>query len=293
MRLVTLAGSGPGSAGVVAGNRIFPLTGINESLGTAWPTTVLELLQTGEAAALSGWLRERGQEVLTAIPSVPLEQAHLGPLYHGAVNVWGVGANFRKKAADMAVVPPEQEPICFLKPASTMIGPGEAIVLPDGAGRITAEAEIGLVIGKTCKHVSPEEAPHVLAGIVPTLDMTAQDIHARNPRFLGRSKSYDTFFSFGPELVSMDEIGDLDALDIQTVLNGSVRYRSSVSDMIYSPWLILSYFSRMMTLYPGDIIMTGTPGSVDIQDRDTAECRIGSLLPLRNPVVQERISTVF
>ncbi|WP_181152709.1 fumarylacetoacetate hydrolase family protein [Paenibacillus sp. AR247] len=123
--------------------------------------------------------------------------------------------------------------------------------------------------------------------------MTAQDIHARNPRFLGRSKSYDTFFSFGPELVGMDEIGDLDALDIQTVLNGSVRYRSCVSDMIYSPWLILSYFSRMMTLYPGDIIMTGTPGSVDIQDGDTAECRIGSLLPLRNPVVQERISTVL
>ncbi|MBB3127983.1 2-keto-4-pentenoate hydratase/2-oxohepta-3-ene-1,7-dioic acid hydratase in catechol pathway [Paenibacillus rhizosphaerae] len=293
MRLVTLAESGQGSAGIVTGDRVIPLTGVNESLGTTWPTTVLGLLRTGEAAALSGWLRERGGEVLSGIPSIPLEQAQLGPLYHGAVNVWGVGANFREKAANMAVVPPEMEPICFLKPASTMIGPGQAILLPDGAGRITAEAEIGLVIGRTCKHVSPEEAPHVIAGIVLTLDMTAQDVHARNPRFLGRSKSYDTFFSFGPELVGMDEIGDLDALDVQTVLNGSVRYRSCVSDMIYSPWLILSYFSRMMTLYPGDIIMTGTPGSVDIQEGDTAECRVGTLIPLRNPVVQERIRTIL
>jgi len=284
MRLAALAIGGREEAAVVTADGFVPIRLLNGAAGTGWSLDVAGLLARGELEALGGWLAEEGGPLLKRLEAIPFGQAAYAPLYRRPRKIAGIGANYRAKAADMNVAAPDAEPICFLKPDTSLIGPGEAIELPSEEGRFTAEGELGVVIGRTCKCVSEAEAPGVVAGFAATLDMTAQHIHARNPRFLGRSKGFDTFFSFGPELVTPDEIGDLGALRVETALNGCVAHGASVADMIHSLWFVVSYFSHMMTLLPGDIIMTGTPGSVDIREGDAAECRIGGFAPLVNPV---------
>ncbi|MBM7566014.1 2-keto-4-pentenoate hydratase/2-oxohepta-3-ene-1,7-dioic acid hydratase in catechol pathway [Paenibacillus sacheonensis] len=260
---------------------------LNAVTGSAWSETIAGLLGNEEVDGLNAWYRAGGAEELARFEAIPAGEAVCAPLLRNPPKIWGIGANYTEKAAEMAVTPPEGEPICFMKPTTALIGPGEAIVLPKGEHRITAEAEIGIVIGKSCKHVSEAEAMGVIAGFTPTLDMTAQDIHARNPRFLGRSKCFDTFFSFGPHLVTPDECPDPAQWTVETVLNGESAYRTDVTRMIYSIPYIVSYFSEMMTLQPGDVIMTGTPGSVPLRPGDAAECRLGGFEPLINPVAAE------
>jgi 2-keto-4-pentenoate hydratase/2-oxohepta-3-ene-1,7-dioic acid hydratase in catechol pathway len=143
-----------------------------------------------------------------------------------------------------------------------------------------------LIIGREAKDVPEEDVPSVVAGFTTVLDMTAEDILRRNPRYLTRAKSFDTFFSLGPELVTPDEIADVEALEVSTVLNGEVRRSNTVSNMTFSPWWLVSFHSRVMTLLPGDVISTGTPGAVVIQEGDVAECRITGFEPLSNSVVR-------
>jgi len=173
-----------------------------------------------------------------------------------------------------------------MRPDTTIIGPGDEVVLPAQSERVTAEGELALVIGREAKHVSEEDAPRFVAGFTTVLDMTAEDILRKNPRYLTRAKSFDTFFSFGPELVTPDEIEDVEALEVATVLNSEVRRSNTVSNMTFSPWWLVSFHSRIMTLLPGDVISTGTPGAVVIQDGDVAECRITGFEPLSNPIVR-------
>lgn len=144
-----------------------------------------------------------------------------------------------------------------------MIGPGEDIPLPVQSERTTSEAELGLVIGRPCRNVSEEEALDHLLGVVPVLDQTAEDILARNPRFLTRAKNFPGFFSFGPEIVPLDEVvahaGGLGAVEVSTVV-GDQRRTSTVSRMRFSPAYLISFHSHVMPLEPGDIISPGTPG---------------------------------
>lgn len=208
------------------------------------------------------------------------------PLYRRPRKIWGIGLNYVEHAGDLSETAPSEEPASFMRPDTTIIGPDDEIVLPAQSERVTAEGELALVMGREAKDVPEEDAPHFVAGFTTVLDMTAEDILRKNPRYLTRSKSFDTFFSFGPELVSPDEIEDVDALEVATVLNGRVHRSNTVSNMTFSPWWLVSFHSRIMTLLPGDVISTGTPGAVIIQDGDVAECRITGFEPLSNPVVR-------
>jgi len=257
---------------------------INESFQFNWRLTVAELLESSQWEELLSWYNSEGKFKLDYVKSVSFDKGDIVKLYDKPNVVWGVGANYWKKAEQMKVTPPDGEPICFMKPPTSLIGHGENIVIPHISEDVTAEAEIGIVIGQQCKDVSIEEAWDVVAGFTPTLDMTAQDIHARNPRFLGRSKVCDTFCSFGPLLISKDEVEDWSKLSIETILNGEVIHQAVVADMIYSIPYIVHYFSTMMTLMPGDMIMTGTPGSVKIKSRDVVESRIHGFMELENGV---------
>ena len=173
-----------------------------------------------------------------------------------------------------------------MRPDTTIIGPGDEIRLPEQSQRVTAEAELAVVIGRETENVSEDEAPSVVAGFTTVLDMTAEDILRKNPRYLTRAKSFDTFFSFGPELVTPDEVGEVEKLEVATVLNGEVRRTNTVSNMTFSPWFLVSFHSRVMRLLPGDVISTGTPGAMVIREGDVAECRVSDFKPLANPVVR-------
>src|ERR687889_199803 len=150
--------------------------------------------------------------------------------------------------------------------------------------RPPAEGELGVIIGRQCKDVSEADAPSVVVGFTTIVDMTAEDILEKNPRYLTRSKSFDTFFSFGPELVTVDEVDDVDALEVATIHNGQVHRRNVVSNMTFRPWWLVAFHSRVMTLLPGDVISTGTPGAVHIRSGDTAGVQITGFRELTNPV---------
>ena len=173
-----------------------------------------------------------------------------------------------------------------MKNDNTIIGPGEAIELPPQSERVTAEAEIGVIIGRTCRAVSEHDAKSYLAGYCLIIDMTAEDILLKNPRFLTRSKNFDTFFSFGPELITTDEVPDVLALTVGTYNNGKLHRENRVRNMAFQPDYLVSFHSHVATLYPGDIISTGTPGAVPIAAGDVTECRIAGLGTLSNPVIR-------
>jgi len=132
--------------------------------------------------------------------------------------------------------------------------------------------------------VAREDWLSVVAGFTTIIDMTAEDILRRNPRYLTMSKSFDTFFSFGPVLVTPDEIEDVTGLRVQTVVNGEVRAENTVDNMTFPPDFLVAFHTAVWTALPGDIISTGTPGAAAIADGDTVECRIDGFETLTNPV---------
>jgi 2-keto-4-pentenoate hydratase/2-oxohepta-3-ene-1,7-dioic acid hydratase in catechol pathway len=205
------------------------------------------------------------------------------PLYRHPRKIWGIGLNYRDHAADLNAVYPD-EPASFVKGDQTIIGPGDTIELPPESHRVTAEAELGVIIGRTCRRVSEADALDFVAGYCLILDMTAEDILQKNPRYLTRSKNFDTFFSFGPQLITRDEVPDVLALKVGTWNNGKLHRENIVGNMQFPPAYLVSFHSHVMTLYPGDIISTGTPGAVVIEDGDSAECRIDGFGTLVNPV---------
>jgi len=279
LRLVTLRQEGREEAAVVLPDgaaSVREVYGLSREEGA----DLLSLLESGRFHELKEAYGRGG--LRGGAPS----QLSYAPLYRRPRKIWGIGLNYAEHAGDLSESAPADEPASFMRPDTTIIGPGEEIRLPEQSKQVTAEAELAVIIGREAKDVSEEDAPSVVAGFTTVLDMTAEDILRRNPRYLTRSKSFDTFFSFGPELVTPEEIADVDVLEVSTVLNGEVRRSNRVASMIFSPWWLVSFHSRVMTLLPGDVISTGTPGAVVIEDGDVAECRITGFEPLSNPVVR-------
>jgi 2-keto-4-pentenoate hydratase/2-oxohepta-3-ene-1,7-dioic acid hydratase in catechol pathway len=219
----------------------------------------------------------------------PLDSVSFAPPYRSPAKIWGIGLNYHAHASDLAEKVPEQ-PGSFIKASHTIVGPGDDIVLPpaDLAERITSEAELGLIIGKYCRNVSPEDALGYLYGVTPVLDQTAEDLVMRNARYLTRSKNFPTFFSFGPVILPIQEVladfGSLDKIQVRTVRNGQVVHADVVSNMTFSPAELISYHSRIMPLYPGDVISPGTPGAAAISDGDVVRCEIPGIGTLENRV---------
>lgn len=211
-----------------------------------------------------------------------------GAPYRRPRKLWGIGLNYVDHASDLAESVPD-EPASFIKGDHTIIGPDEPIPVPAQSTRTTAEAELGLVIGRYCRDVEPQDALDYVMGVCPVLDQTAEDILQRNPRFLTRAKNFPGFFSFGPAVVPLAEAvaaaGSLADVEVATVINGEVHRSNVVARMRYDPAFLVSFHSKVMPLFPGDIISTGTPGAVQIRPGDVAECRIPGVGVLRNPVV--------
>jgi 2-keto-4-pentenoate hydratase/2-oxohepta-3-ene-1,7-dioic acid hydratase in catechol pathway len=201
--------------------------------------------------------------------------------------IWGIGLNYTDHADDLAAGYPD-EPASFVKGDHTVIGPGDVIELPGQSRRVTAEAELGLVFGAVCRDVETEQALDYVWGVCPVLDQTAEDILQRNPRFLTRSKNFPGFFSFGPGITPLPEVlarfGSLSEIEVTTAKNGRAHRRNRVANMIFSPELLVSFHSKVFTWQPGDLLSTGTPGAVVIEDGDTAECLIPGIGTLANPV---------
>jgi len=200
--------------------------------------------------------------------------------------ILAVGLNYRTHAAEAGYGVPS-EPLVFSKPPSSVIGPLEPIVYPALSQHVDYEGELAVVIGQRARNVLPEKAHDFILGYTCGNDVTARDLQQRDDQWT-RAKGFDTFCPLGPYIVT-----DLDPahLAIQTRVNGQKRQSASTSDMVFNVAELIAYISQVMTLEPGDVILTGTPSGVGpLQPGDVVEVEIEGIGILRNPVVSQGTS---
>lgn len=194
--------------------------------------------------------------------------------------VVALGLNYRDHAEETRM-PIPHEPLLFLKPSTSVIGPGEPIVIPPMSERVDYEAELAVVIKRAAKDVSREEADAFVWGYTCLNDVTARDLQGKDGQWT-RAKGFDTFCPIGPCVVTGL---DPSSLTIEGVLNGEVRQRSCTSQLVFSVPEIVSFVSRIMTLLPGDVIATGTPSGIGpLRRGDVFQVRIQGIGVLENPV---------
>jgi 2-keto-4-pentenoate hydratase/2-oxohepta-3-ene-1,7-dioic acid hydratase in catechol pathway len=267
MRLLTFLYHGLEHAGVLTGEGIAPILEINSRYDLHLPNNLLEIVRND--------IRDIP---VAGVRPLPLSDIELRLPYSDPPKIWCVGLNYKSHAEDIAAVQPD-EPGSFMKPASCMFQPGGEILLPppDISDDVDAEGELAVIIGRRCRFVPPEKAHQVVYGYTTTMDLTALDILRRNPRYLTRAKSIDTFFSFGPVIVTADEIPDPDSLEIVTEHNGSVCSRDFARNMKTRPLDLVAFHSNYFTLNPGDIISTGCPKGARIKAGDRVRARIDGI----------------
>ncbi len=174
------------------------------------------------------------------------------------------------------------EPLLFLKPPSSVIGGGEAIMLPADAGRVDFEGEIGVVVGEILRRATEEEASRAIRGIVAANDVSARDWQKEDGQW-ARAKGSDTFLPLGREAPAPR---DLSTLEVVTRHNGVERQRASAGEMAFPIPFLLAYVSRYITLEPGDVLLTGTPAGVaQLAPGDTVEVEVAGLSRVSNPVM--------
>ena len=299
MRLATIKLSGAEIAGVVTRQGILPIKAINAAKGTAWSESMLALIQSGQLKGLTDWYNAGGKAECERISGVvPYDKVVYAPLYRNPKRIFGIGLNYVDHAGDIGDAAPQGFPGSFFKMADTLIGPEDEIHLPmlKEAVKTTAEAELGVILGKDCRDVSEENWLDAVAGYTTILDMTEESIlkgnefFKGNPRYLTIVKNFPTFFSFGPQLVTPDEVPDVLKLEVQSVHNGEVYAKNVVANMTHRPARLVSLHSSIQGWYAGDVLSTGTPRAFGLADGDIAECRIVgpdgfAMEPLKNPVV--------
>jgi len=194
-----------------------------------------------------------------------------------------VGRNFVDHAKELGNDVPK-EPLIFLKPPTSVVANGEAIVLTPLSNQVEFEGEVGLVIGKRLRRVTPKEAESAVSGIVAANDVTARDLQRAESQWT-RAKGFDTFCPVGE---AAPPPSDLSGVTVVTRVNGVERQRAKVSDMVFSIPDVLSYISQVMTLEPGDLVLTGTPAGVGkLQSGDEVEVEVLGLSRVRNPVTAD------
>ncbi|MEM7347822.1 MAG: fumarylacetoacetate hydrolase family protein [Chloroflexota bacterium] len=253
-----------------------------------FPATMIDLLQEGQigldrvsSILASGNASEFAVDVadITFLPPV------LNP-----VMVIALGRNYAAHAAEGGAKPPDY-PMLFHKTSGSLLGAGGTIVLPPIDHKIDYEGELAVVMGRTCKQVSPEEALDYVAGYTVANDVSARGLQRRTSQF-SAGKMLDTFGPLGPALVTRDEVPDPGNLSIRTILNDQVMQDDTTSNMIFDVPFTISYISQFATLHPGDVILTGTPEGVGyprnppvfLKDGDTVSVEIESLGTLTNYV---------
>lgn len=253
---------------------------------------------------ISGWDRERVQAAAARGSRHPLDETRLLAPVVPRKNVIAVGRNYREHAREFSdsgfdaseqqVIP--DHPVIFTKAPTSVVGPGDPIVLAnDPTGTTDYEGEMGVVMGKTARRVSREAALEYVFGWTIVNDVSARDLQKRHVQwFLG--KSPDTFCPMGPWITTIDELPDIGSSWIRTKVNGELRQEASISDLIFDVEDLIVTLSEIMTLQPGDVIATGTAKGVGIgfdpprylASGDVVEISVDGIGTLRNPVVQRR-----
>lgn len=287
MKLVTFHCRGRHSIGKVVGQQVIDLPASDSAL----PTNMLALLQGGPA------LMQRAHAVaLPQAVTYPLADVTLSAPVPNPSKFLAIGMNYRKHVAEAIAagikVPDSQ--VWFNKQVSCVNGPFDPIQMPKVSDKLDYEAELGVVIGQRCRHVSEADAPSVIAGYVVCNDVSVRDWQMRSPTMM-LGKSFNSHGPFGPWIVTPDDMADPHQLSMRMLVNGEVRQEVNTGEMIYNIWQQIAYLSTVMTLEPGDVLATGTPSGVGIAHTppkflkvgDVARVEIDGVGHIENTVVME------
>lgn len=270
MKLITFRCRGHQSIGKVVGNQVIDLPASDPSL----PRTMLELLQAGPAALE----RARAVDVARGV-AYPMADVQLDAPVPNPSKFLAIGMNYSKhveeaKAAGIQV--PDSQ-VWFNKQVSCVHPPFEPVHMPKASDKLDYEAELGVVIGRRCRHVSEADAPSVVAGYVVCNDVSVRDWQMRSPTMM-LGKSFNTHGPFGPWIVTADEVANPHALQMRMKLNGEVRQEVNTGEMVFNIWQQIAYLSTVMTLEPGDVLATGTPSGVGAARKPPLFVRVGDVM---------------
>lgn len=279
MKLARTSPSTGGDEIVVGhGGTWIPLSGLPGYEGV---TRIAELVGDEERRALAEALDRHGD----GVSPVAVDTELAATVADRDADIWGAGLNYQRHSEDLETQQPASGPGSYLRPSGCLIGNADHIELPTQSKRVTAEAELGLVVGTACKNVARDAWRSVIAGVTCVLDMTAEDAIRENPRYIPWAKGFDTFCSVGPVMVTLDEFPEgLDPVRISTVLNGETVASATPTSMKYDVGYLVEYFSAGRTLAPGTILCTGTPGATVITPGDTVRAVVEGVGTLTHPV---------
>ncbi len=291
MKLVTFQRGGTPHAGIVLEDRILD---IQAASGGRLPRDLIQILGSAEALTSALELAQHACEDTDFLKrfSLPLADAKLLAPIPRPGKIMCLGLNYRDHAAESGAEPPS-EPIVFSKASTSVIGPGEPILVPAASDKVDYEAELAFVIGKSGKDIPAATAMEHVAGYTVLNDVSARDYQREKPGgqwFL--AKSFDTFAPLGPWIVTADEIPDPHHLDIRCVVSGETMQDSNTAEMIFRIPDIIEYLSCVLTLETGDIVATGTPPGVGfarkpprfLKSGDLVQCSVEGIGILENPV---------
>lgn len=244
-------------------------------------------LRVAELASPAARARYVEPQLAGAGPAAGVELDRAATVMDGGA-IWGAGLNYGTHAADLGAAQPSSGPGSYLRPDGCLIDNAGDIELPAQSDRVTAEGELGLVVGTACKNVTRADWRDVVAGVTTVLDLTAEDVIRENPRYIPWAKGFDTFCSVGPQLVTLDEFDDerLRSLTVSTVLNGEVVASAPVSAMRYDVAFLVEHFTAGRTLTPGTVICTGTPGAAVIAPGDRVQAVVDGVGTLSHRVAR-------
>jgi 2,4-didehydro-3-deoxy-L-rhamnonate hydrolase len=276
MKLIRMIQNGEIKPGLWRDGRIVDLKTIHPSIP-----------DIGEAFFKAGWL-EKLRNVHD--PGLALNVRLTNPVCRPS-KIICLGKNYAEHAKEGGFDNPDK-PLLFCKAPSALSGPFDPIVLPQSSGQVDWEVELAVIIGKTCRRISRENAMDHIAGFSVMNDVSAREAQFGDAQWF-RGKSFDTFAPLGPVLVTPDEILDINNLQLTTRVNGVLMQDGNTRDLIFDIPFLIEYISRDMTLIPGDIISTGTPSGVGIfrtppivlKPGNVVECRIETIGSIINPVM--------
>jgi 2,4-didehydro-3-deoxy-L-rhamnonate hydrolase len=223
-------------------------------------------------------LRNLGGLDASSLPAVP-GPVRLGVPIAGIRKFLAIGLNYADHAAE-ANLPIPTEPVVFMKATSCLSGPNDDVMLPPDAKKGDWEVELGIVIGRTARHVSESEAHDHVAGYCLVNDVSEREWQFEHGLTWDKGKGFDTFGPVGPWLVTADEVGDPQALDVWLDLNGKRMQTGNTKTMVFDVAKIVSYLSRLYTLWPGDLITTGTPPGVGMGQKPPVFLKPGDTMRL-------------
>ena len=203
----------------------------------------------------------------------------IGPCVNKVGKFLCIGLNFSDHAAETGLEPPE-EPILFSKATSAIIGPNDNVEIPRTSTATDWEVELGIIIGQKAKYISEAEAKNYIAGYCVVNDVSERDFQIKRSGQWTKGKSCDTFGPIGPYLVTTDEIEDVQNLSMYLDVNGKRMQTGSTKTMIFSAYHIVHYLSQFMTLFPGDVIATGTPPGVGMGMQPPVYLKPGDVMKL-------------